>query len=276
MTLAFGLYASLRGYAAEVFVNDVPVSDCPLGMAREDSVPVTGWLMNGDNELRLVVHGSPLDLATDEPEIDAASFHRAAEAAGLVARARIVRGELGEVPDPEFRDVLGAVDAAPPPGADGGGPLVFPIVRSVWFALSDRPRWTWQAADVVDPDDAAVRAELVAFMRGMHDDLVHADVDALLTKMGPRFADAAAMGATPVEAEQAARADFGVISTHPHVVAPMSDEELEFRAFAGGRVVGVRSRVDGRSPLQSGLGAAERWLLDVWLARIDGHFAVVR
>lgn len=268
MPLAFGLYTSLRGVVAEVLVNGVPLSACAAGMSADDGVPATEWLVEGANELRLVIEAAPSALATDgEGPADASP------AEPLVARAEILRGQLGEVPEAEGRDVVARVSFAPPVE----GPLVWPFVATATFQLQGRPRWAWQDASPVAPEEPAVRAELLAFVRGIHADLAARDVDAILGKAAPRFADAPGLGVASEDAKARFRRSFlAMVATEGYSIAPMEEGEVVFRAVAEGRVVRVTSRVDDASPLRSGLDASAEWLFDVWIARIEGQLAIVR
>jgi|GEM_PF-4525670 len=263
---AHGLLVNINGYKAEILINDVPLVWSSPSRPKQVTAHATPWIIDGINDLRMVIKGarrSLEELPTSPPSN--------AQEDPLLARAMVVEGELGQVPEPGSVSSLATIDMIVPSTHDWSRPFI--IDRN--FHLSDRPRWSWQDARRVDPLNASVRAQLLSFVRDVHADFANKRVDVIMSRMAPLVSDLAYLGIAPAEARASFEDSFWKLaSLRDYDVAPYEESELVFRPIASRKVILVL-RSDGSPLMQSGVASSEQWTVPLFIACLEDRFQIV-
>lgn len=257
------LHVSVRGYAAEVLVNDAPICRTPLDAAYNAIPSVSEWMIRGDNEIAVEIHAIEA-ITTPDPD----SPQRVI--------VQLCVGALGEMVEPGAERVLAEIRLDPSqirlPASRA------PVRMTTHHTLADWPRWAWQDAPVF-PDDDATDDELWTFLESLHADLAEGRIDAVIDRERVKFAEVGPLyGSSPVEAAALTRAQFIELSSlATWSVAPLEREDVVLRRCCGGRVVELTNR-EGRAALHSGPEMADTaaWSLYVFVARIHGLLEIVR
>lgn len=270
MATAYGLYVDVRGYELEVLLNDIPLVATAVDRRKVSSVHVTTWTVDGTNDLRMVIARSLL-----HPE---RSGHEPLEEVPVEdpdspwrARAEVVEGELGQLPNEDGTKRLATMAWIPP--TDRDWTLPFTAIES--FQLNGRPRWAWQDGRVFDASATDTRKSLLDYVRALHADLVAKRIDAVLDRMQARLAEVVHLGATPAEVRASLHESFYEMASLPdYEVDPYDDDEVVFRICGGGRVISVL-RKDGGPFLRSGPRSSEEWSLPLWLYELEKGIEII-
>lgn len=264
---AFALRAVIENCAGVVLLNDVPLNVCGLEH-NEVSAHATPWVVEGDNELRIVVEETPPLALVPAGVI-------AEDGAGAVfATAWIYRSDYAKVfPDREHDERLAPLHWAPPRDRA----VQLPATPAAHFKATGRPRWKWQDAPVLDPTDPATRTALLAFLRAIHDAFGRRDAAGILAYMPAHVAESRHFGyPDPGSFEATFAQAFATFAAEPDfAVAEFRDDEVSFVPAAGGRVL-APLRADGRPVLVAAKGSEADWAYMLFLASIDGVLQIAR
>ncbi len=285
----FYLHVAIRGYDAEVFLNGAPI----LATARSymlDALPtVSEWIVQGENVLSVVIHGGDhIDPPPEEGEDTSDTIRPPGEddeppdqePEPPFLRVDICRGELDDLVEPGQENVLLRLEwTPPPPPAEGEEGLELPHETRESVEL-EHPwgRWSWEGAPVLDVDEPELWAEVSKFVEDLRDAIDRGRLEPLLDASQIKFDEVApAYGLTPEDA----RARLG--AAWPEItkaggwrLASFDDTDLELRSCCEGRVIEPRT-VYGEPVLrQAQRLEQQRWLLPIYIARIDGQLRIVR
>ena len=253
------LNVSVRGYAAEVLVNDAPICRTPIDAAYNAIPSVSEWMISGENRISVEIHAVEV-ISTPDPD----SPQR--------VLVQLCRGALGEMVEPGEEQVLAEIRFFPAPK----GPP--PQRLAMTYTLGEWPRWAWQDAPVFN-DDQATDDELWTFVESLHGDLADGRIDAVIARERVKFAEVAPLyGSTPAEAAALTRAQFAELAGLANwSVAPLEREDVLLRRCCDGRVIELVRR-DGRAALRSGPEMAETaaWSLYAFVARVRGLLEIIR
>ncbi len=255
------LNVSVRGYAAEVLVNDAPICRTPLESAYMAIPSVSEWMISGVNIISVVISAVDAVPATIDPD----SPQR------LIVQLCV--GALGEMVPPGQEQVLAELRVTPADETAHRGPRTL----SMTYTLASWPRWAWQDAPVF-PLDEPTDTELWTFLESAHAELEARDFDAVVARQRIKFAEVGPLyGATPAEAAATLRAQLvEAASEAPWSVAPLEREDAALRRCCGGRVVELRRR-DGQAALRSGPESVNAaWSLHAFVARVNGLLEIIR
>lgn len=255
------LNVSVRGYAAEILVNDAPICQTPLEAAYMAIPSVSEWMIEGVNHISAAIFAVDAVAEVQDPD----SPQR------LIVQLCV--GEVGEMVPPGEEQVLAELRVEP---ADEPATRA-PRTLSMTHTLASWPRWAWQDAPVFAADEAT-DTELWTFLETLHAELEARDIDGFLARQRVKFAELAPLyGDTPAEAEAQARASFAELMTlAPWSVAPLEREDAVLRRCCGGRVVELRRR-DGHAALRSGPQSEHApWSQYVFVARVNGLLEIIR
>lgn len=293
----------IRGYDAEVFMNGAPITNAVRAYQCVTAIPVSEWLVQGDNTISVTVHGGTLTdphveeaerraraLAGDEePETEGADGGgddivpaEVSELDAPVLRVALCEGIVGEIVDPGAEKELFALEWTPPPvpTSEDEAPLPLPHTIEETGAVSHPwGTWAWEGAPAFDLDaDPGVVIDVLDFLRTLHDALGQNNVSALVNA-GPLSYDEVA----PCYDFDPADARSRLAQAWPRITAPddfalaeFDETDLELRSCCGGRVLEPRSFSGAPFLRQSQAIDGVRWMLPIYLAKIDGQLQIVR
>lgn len=264
---AFAVHALLDGCGGEVLLNDVPLAATGLER-REISVHATPWVIDGANELRIVIHRTRrLELLP----MGAVAVDR--EAGPVWAWGRVMAGHHADVaPDPARDPVLTELTWGPVDEAA----RVLPAVIAGRFIAAGRPRWAWQDAPVLDPDAAATRAEVLAFLRIIHGAFVRGDGAAVAAHMPTLAREGVHFGPSSQDLAAGVAGELAATASDPdYAIAPYDDADVVLRPIAGGRVLRALDR-SGAPLVRSAPSMVEGFRFRLDVARIDGRLEIAR
>lgn len=253
------LNVSIRGYAAEVLVNDAPICRTPIDAAYNAIPSVSEWMISGENLISVDIHAVEI---VSRPDPDSPQR----------VLVQLCQGALGEMVEPGAEQVLAEIRYAPTPGTPPPQRLATAHTLAAW------PRWSWQDAPVF-ADDEATDDELWTFVESLHADLEDGRIDAFIARERVKFAEVGPLyGSSPAEAAALTRAQFAELSSlATWAVAPIDREDVVLRRCCEGRVVELICR-DGRAALRSGPEMADTaaWSMYAFVARVRGLLEVIR
>ena len=216
-----------QGCAAEAVLNDIPVGRVGPGGSGL-SIPVHEYLLDGDNEIRLVVGPAA-----------PGSHHRAARpvlADGVVgARLRLLLPRIGHIGSELSARTVAELDWAAEDGEVYSAPQA--ITRTAALPIKF-PRWRWLDAPVVD-DVEAHRPLIAQFLQALAADLMRGDCEPFLVASRLRLEELAIAYQQPA-AEIVTRLRSRLQLLHAtkalKIVLP-ADEEIILRRCANGRLI---------------------------------------
>lgn len=251
------------GCAAEASINDIVVART-LAAGGEVSVPVHEVLLEGDNDLTLVLDPTPPGAAPAPRMLDAPI------AAGL----RLLLPRVGQVGSESSARTLAGLDHGVAAGEIHQPPAA--VHRSV--ALPIRfPRWRWLDLPVI-ADPVAAQPVVARFVQGLAIALAKGDADAFVQAARLRFEELALayqQSVADLVARWRSRIQLLYATQALKIVLPALPEVV-LRPCAGGRMVECVSS-SGEPILRTEPGAdgsTHAWPIRV--AVIDGQCHVVR
>lgn len=255
----------VRGCTAQVRLNDIPMGQAGP-RERALCVPVHEYLLNGDNEITLVInpapHGQP---AATAPRL-------AAELTG--ASLRIVAPRTGQVASSLTARTVAEFDWEVPEGDVYRTPLT--VTRSASLPIGF-PRWRWLDAPEI-PDVEAQRGLIAGFMQGIAADLLRGDAESFLTASRLRIEELAeAYGQPAGDLVSRLRSRLHLLhATKALKMTIPSAPEFVLRACANGRLIECMGAggapLLGTEPGPDGVSSA--W--PVRLAVVGGYCHILR
>ncbi|HET9646589.1 MAG TPA: hypothetical protein VFP68_25230 [Burkholderiaceae bacterium] len=252
------------GCAAQAWLNDIPMIRTPhAGGALV--VPVHEYVLEGDNDIRLVLEPTPLAAAAP-PRIAAAD---------LAANMRLLLPRVGRVGSESSARSLAGLDLAVPEGEvyTPGLQCCQSVVLPVKF-----PRWRWLDVPVI-PDAQSVQPIVAAFVQNLAIALAKGDADAFLQAARLRFEETALAYQQPLS-DLAARWRSRVQLLHATkalklVVLPALND-VQVVPCAGGRLLECIAP-DGEPILRTEAAAdGSRHAWPIRVAVVEGHCHVMR
>lgn len=278
--VVYYLNVSINGYDTEVFVNDAPIVTSTTAYPCIAFPTVSEWVINGENEIKVVISGAKPKEPEDDSEARAEaegriySPRRKEDLSPIRLKVALGQGELGTVVDLEREDVICALSFAPP----GDAPPELPQVVVMRHAVTTPyGRYAWQDAAPITLDKAT-RAEIWEVVRALHADMGARRVDLLASMMRVKFDEVGrCYDLTPEEARAKMDMGFaGIFEPEAWALADIDPEELDPRLCCGGRVVEVRNK-DGRPTLRQREPIDEEdWAMPLFLSKVGGVFVIVR
>jgi hypothetical protein len=232
----YSVNANARGCAIEVRVNDIPV----LRIDSEDhNRPPRGaasaglWLINGVNELRLVV----LRTYTGSGTPDARAW---------ISTENGPDGLLTESPQASDPGVIMLAEWAPPAG-NITAPKPIDIHKDLGQTAGDN---LWAKAPRLTLDDQT-RKKVGDFLASVRKALMKGDGNAMVTYQEPQIRDAASSSGMLVKDLQNMTREMarGWMKQHGPL-APLNPPEWDFRIAADGRLIECLNK-DGRPTLRT-------------------------
>ena len=241
-----------------VLVNDLPVfTDNGRGQSSGGAV-INPYLLGAPNHISVILtprRGEVLPPAQATADVKVLAYTQGAD--GKPGPIETVYHFHWKQTEPPQR--------APAP-ANGTLPAV----------LLPRPL-NWQDAPRVQQVDAATKAEIDAQIKDLHDALGAKDSTKIRSLLAAKLDNSAlALGRTQAQMDASQQAFFEDDFRDPDWrMKPIGYAHLQYHLRAGGRVVQVLNP-DGSDPLASVPDKnASSTLIDLYLARIDGHWAFV-
>ncbi|MBX3274198.1 MAG: hypothetical protein KF729_28280 [Sandaracinaceae bacterium] len=299
-TPCYYLNVTIRAYDAEVFLNGAPIERAHRGFPRFAQLPVSEWLVQGENRLSVTILGAD-HLPQPEPpregdeasEADgegvalapvapppAAAAAAASEDEPLL-RVALCVGDLGELVEPgQDRELLVLEWTPPPPPAEDEPPFLLPHEVEEHIALSHPwGSWSWEAAPVLDLlEDPAIVLEASDFVAELHAAMVAGRLDAVIDRSAPKFDEVApCYDFDPADARGRLPLAWPEISASPDFrLADFDPSDLELRPCCGGRVLEPRT-LAGEPVIRQAVPIDDSlWAMPLFLARVDGRLTVVR
>lgn len=281
------------GYEAEIFLNGAPLLPAVTSYPCIAYPTVSEWVVNGDNELKVVIHDAPHIKWAEEEAAEGEAEGEAgeggadsppAEGAGAAAegdepvlRVLLLSGQLGEIPEPKEEDELMRIDWVPPEAYDDEPPTR-PIEITARAAIQhDLGVWSWQTAAELQLDDAT-RAELMQVLQSVHGPLSQGSGGPLADASELKLREVApCYGYGPDEAKGEMLETLSYLTADSAFsLRALDPAQVELRLCCGGRVVEPRFS-DGRPILQATAPIEEAlWSMPIFLARLDGQLTIVR
>ena len=260
------LRLQVRGCSAEVLLNDIPMGRAlaPDGVL---CLPVHEYLIEGTNEISLVIQPGHPAAASPVPRVQVAE--------GLVgASASLLLPRVGRIGSETQARTLAEVSWA---AADGDAYDV-PLVVSRSVALPIRfPRWRWLDAPAID-DVPAQRPVVSAFLHKLASEMMRGDADALVKASRLRLDELALAYQQPVTdlvSRFKSRLQLLYATKSLRLIVPTADE-LVLRKCANGRL--LECLAPGGSPALS-TAPGKDGVLSAWPARltiINGQCHILR
>ncbi|MEM9460131.1 MAG: hypothetical protein AAGF11_38500 [Myxococcota bacterium] len=266
-TPCFYLDVHIRGYDAEVFINGAPILRSHQSHAIRASPAVSEWVVQGRNEVRVVIEPSP---GGDQPP---GSGDDSSASEPPLVRVALCEGEVGELVEPGQERELAVLDGQPPPDDSLAHDQALTVSLSHPWG-----RWRWEDGVVFDPVDAAERAELTSFLSGIVSSVAANQLDPLLDASRINFEEVApCYEFSPAAARSRLPSAWSEIVSLPGwALAPFDPEELELRRCCGGRVLEPRTRTGEPILRQVSVSEGPRWMFPMFLSRLDGRLEIVR
>ncbi len=256
----------VQGCSAEVLLNDIPAGRAAPG-GYGLSLPVHEYLLDGANEISLVIDPAP------PGTVGAPAQPRQAE--GVVgARLRLLLPRIGQVGSELQARTVAEVVWGVPDGDVFSTPMT--ITRSVFLPIKF-PRWRWLDAPVVDNADAH-KPLIASFLQAIVVDLLRGDPESLLTASRLRLEELALAYQQPA-ADVTAKLRSRLQLLHAQKALKMAipnAAEMVLRPCAGGRLIECMGNA-GRpalATLPAADGTSSAW--PVRVAVVNGHCHILR
>ena len=256
----------VQGCSAEALINDIPVGRVGSG-AGGLSLPVHEYLLDGANEVSLVVNPAP---AGSKP---VPALPRLAE--GVVgARLRLLLPRMGQVGSELEARTVAEVVWGVPDGDVYRTPQT--LTRSISLPIKF-PRWRWLDAPVVDDVDAH-KPLIASFLQAIAVDLLRGDAESFLTASRLRMEELASAYQLPV-ADVATKLRSRLQLLHATKALKMAiphEADLLLRRCAGGRLIECMTGAGGPAlaTLPGADGTSSCW--PVRVAVVTGHCHILR
>lgn len=296
-TPCFYLNFVIRGYDAEIFMNGAPITTASRTHQCMTAIPVSEWMVQGDNTLSVTVHGGlPTDphvaeaerrarVAAGEEEPESAAIAPAEAPDPLEAptlQVALCEGLVGELVEPGAERELFRLEWSPPPvpSSEDEAPLALPhhietsgAVQHPWGS------WQWESAPAFDLDaDPGIVIDVLDFLRTLHDALGNNDLDTLVQAAPLSYDEVApCYDFDPADARgRLAQAWPKITEPDEFELAEFDEGDLELRSCCGGRVLEPRSFSGAPFLRQSKAIDGVQWGMPIFLAKIDGTLQIVR
>jgi hypothetical protein len=263
------LESRVVGCAAEIVVNDIPMAQIGIGMARSIARPVNEFLVSGANELRLTVNpgSTPSAARTPGPE--------PRRAPGATAIATLARYAEGAVSGDGSGEVLATVSWT---GRADGEPEAFPQDAVAWLDLPEGVGpWRFTSAEPLELDEATVAAvaDVIELLRG---GLAAGDPQPYF-ELGARSLQetARAYGQSADLGVETLRAVVAESRNAPHwQFPPVPRDRWDLRLVAGGRM--VECIATDWEPILRSVTDDDGNAFDIplYLGRVGGHLVILR
>lgn len=256
----------VQGCSAEALINDISVGRVGPGGGGL-SLPVHEYLLDGANEVGLVINPAP---AGSKP---APALPRLAE--GVVgARLRLLLPRIGKVGSELEARTVAEVVWSVPDGDVYSTPQT--LMRSVFLPIKF-PRWRWLDAPVVDDVDAN-KPLIASFLQAIAVDLLRGDAETFLTASRLRMEELASAYQLPVgdvATKLRSRLQLLHATKALRIVVP-HEADLLLRRCAGGRLIECMTGAGGPAlaTLPGADGTSSSW--PVRVAVVNGHCHILR
>lgn len=290
-TPCFYLNVTIRGYDAEVLLNGAPIIQSVRSYSCIALPPVSEWVVQGENVLSVTITGGDhIDPPPEEPEdgedgIDPTLVSKPEPPAPKpgeepLLRVALCRGEIGEIVDPGRENELVVLEWVPPPRGADDPPLPLPHEEAVTIDLTHPwGTWAWESAPAFDFEtDPAAVLDVVQFIQDLHAALAAGRLDPVLDASQVKFDEVAPC--YDMDPGQA-RARLGgawpeITKPAGWALAPFDESDLDLRLCCGGRVLEPRT-LTGEPVIRQAFELDEqRWMMPLYVARIDDKLTIVR
>jgi hypothetical protein len=255
----------LKGCAAEMYVNGIPLTKIEAPPQSFISMPVPQYLLDGTNLLELVVNPGPTPSQARTPQ-------GKKPAKGMSAEVRLVRYPVGVFTGDLSGEILAKAEWS---GKDDEE--AFPILLSTSCDLGAQfGRWAWQDATKITLNDAT-RVEILTVVRNVYNAYQSGKADFILNLDRIRITEAAQAypGSDIAQDNQLFSRDLTANIANPNwQMLPFDEAQFDFRLAAQGRLVEC-IRKDWN---QIVAGKIKEDILDypMFLAKIKGQWQIVR
>lgn len=297
-TPCYYLNVTIRSYDAEVFLNGAPIVRAFREFPRVALLPVSEWLVQGENRLSVTILGAdhlPAPVASEEHEGAEQRVPSEAgpptepprpptegeDAAPPLLRVALCVGDLGELVEPgRERELLVLEWTPPPPPGEGEPPLSFPLEAQETLTLSHPwGIWSWEQAPRFDfEEDPTIVLDVTDFVAELHAAMAQGQLATVIGRSVPKYDEVApCYDMDPADARERLVLAWLEISAPPGFrLADFDPADVDLRLCCDARVIEPRT-LTGEPILRQALPIDDTsWEMPLYIARIDGQLTVVR
>lgn len=251
----------------ELYVNGIPMRSSSTS-GDKASIPVHQFLVDGKNEIEIVVNPGPTPSK-------ARTAQRELDSTGVQASARLVKYPVGVYPGDASGEVLGSVQWA----GQNAKKEIFPKIVASTVDLGQLfGRWQWQDAEVVTLDKITL-AEISAYVEKFYAAFSASNGQEMLafSKLRLEESDKSYPGKNPAEENAMFLKDVEKRKQNKAwKVTPLRPPLFDFRACANGRMVQIINS-DWKSPFHGTFeGSDKEYSYRMFLSKIKGQWVMVR
>jgi hypothetical protein len=259
--------AQVQDCDAEVYVNDIPVARLLQHECAAVSLPVHPQLVQGNNQVRLLINPGPTPAEATEADVGRPIAHNAS------AQLRLMAVTLGQQPSEDDRGLITKVTFS----AQLGRPTTAPVTASAAVQLSvDLGPRQWQRGQRFDSITPALRDSALSFVNQVRDALQAGQAYKLAPLWQSKITEAAlAYGLQPTTQLREFVTEWEAAARTPGFqLAPVTAANASLRLVADGRVVDCVGK-DWEPLIRVTDMSACGLLLGLGIASIGGQWAVV-
>ena len=253
----------LKGLAAELYVNDIPVARVGGNLQPWTSIPVPEYLIDGENALSVILG------IGDNPSAARVGLEGTQCDPGVEIQARIVRMKDGEMAQPGSGEPLLEMQWVAEKAEN------LPYTLSTTGDIGSKfGSWKWQSADILtlDSDTSESAAE---FIRGIAEAYTKANPDPIIEHA--RFKHQETLAAYPIYAgedfDAMFREQLQMGAEHPNWKPyELPRDQYDLRLVAGGRMIEAVAK-DWRPIVRMENGD---FGYHMYIGKIDGEWQILR
>jgi len=253
----------LKGLAAELYVNDIPVARVGGNLQPWTSIPVPEYLIDGENTLSVILG------IGDAPSTEKADLEGKQCDPGIEICARIVKMRDGEMAQPGSGEPLLELQWTAEKAED------LPQTLSTSGDVGSKfGAWKWQSADILTLDPATSESA-AEFIRGIAEAYTNAKPDSILERT--KFKHQETIVAYPIYAgedfDEMFREQLQMGAEHPNWKPyELPRDQYDLRLVADGRMIQAVAK-DWRPIVRMENGD---FGYHMYIGKIDGEWQILR
>ena len=251
----------------ELYLNGIPMRHSSNNQAMA-SIPVHQYLIDGKNEIELIVNPGPTPSK-------ARTAQRELDSTGMQATARLVKYPVGVYPGDASGEVLGTIQWT----GQNDKKEIFPKMVATTIELGPLfGRWQWQDAEVITLDKKAL-TEISAYVEKFYAAFSASNGPELLAfaKLRLEESDKVYPGKNPAEENAMFLKDVEKRKQDKRwKVTPLRPPLFDFRTCTNGRMVQIINS-DWKSPFHGTFENSDKeYSYRMFLSKIKGQWVMVR